>query len=152
MCVYIRVQVPKKARGDGSPGVGATGGCEPPEIGDGNWTHILCKNTLNFWAIGPGYGSIHPSFLPFLRFILCARVCICVCCPQMPAEGFGSLGGGVTSSCEPPTMCAGVWTLFHERAANTPNCVPSLQPPLLSSLKQRENSWTFVYHLKGSQQ
>lgn len=51
MCVcvcngmYTCLQFPEETRkGIRSPGVRVTSGCEPPSVGAGNGTHVLCKN------------------------------------------------------------------------------------------------------------
>lgn len=61
-CTYLRVQIHKHECGHACSALGgqkkaldplklrATGGCEPLNIGTGNPTHILCKNS---WTISP---------------------------------------------------------------------------------------------------
>lgn len=49
LCAYtVSMQKPVEAeKGIRNPGTGLTGSWEPPSIGGGNWTQVLCRNS---WA------------------------------------------------------------------------------------------------------
>lgn len=56
VCGHVPLYTDTQKEGIGSPGDGAIGSCEPPKVGVGNTTQVLCKNsmcTLNHWAIYP---------------------------------------------------------------------------------------------------
>lgn len=45
------VWVPREAGSVGPPGSGVTGGCEALDVGAGNWTWVLCKESSYFWPL-----------------------------------------------------------------------------------------------------
>lgn len=61
-----QVRVPMKAKGFGFPGATITGTCEPLEVGAGNQTSSLCKNSCarNCW------GHLSSSQIPTLSLLL----------------------------------------------------------------------------------
>lgn len=44
MCAFVHITAVPRVRDLGSPGVGVTGGCEPPDVGAGNQTQVFYKS------------------------------------------------------------------------------------------------------------